>query len=72
MCPTTGYEGVARSGAPTGKRREAVRVWLLGGFRVSVGSRTLEEVSMNIQECSSVNIEKCRSKDDLSAPQSLA
>jgi predicted ATPase/DNA-binding SARP family transcriptional activator/DNA-binding CsgD family transcriptional regulator len=28
---------------PTGERPEAVRVWLLGGFRVSVGSRALEE-----------------------------
>ena len=32
-----------RSGAPTGERPEAVRIWLLGGFRVTVGSRTVEE-----------------------------
>jgi predicted ATPase/DNA-binding SARP family transcriptional activator/DNA-binding CsgD family transcriptional regulator len=28
--------------APTGEKPKAVRVWLLGGFRVSVGSRTIE------------------------------
>jgi hypothetical protein len=28
--------------SPRGKR-EAVRIWLLGGFRVSVGSRTVED-----------------------------
>jgi DNA-binding SARP family transcriptional activator len=33
MCPPGDYEGVEQS--------EAVRVWLLGGFRVSVGSRTM-------------------------------
>ena len=34
MCPPAGNDGVARSGV--------VRVWLLGGFRVSVGPRTIE------------------------------
>jgi DNA-binding SARP family transcriptional activator len=29
--------------APTGKTPETVRVWLLGSFRVSVGSRTIEQ-----------------------------
>ena len=28
--------------SPTGKRPETVRIWLLGGFRVSVGSRTIK------------------------------
>jgi hypothetical protein len=27
----------------TGEKRKAVRVWLLGGFRVSVGSRTITQ-----------------------------
>ena len=35
MCPPGDFESVARP--------EAVRVWLLGGFRVSVGSRTVDE-----------------------------
>ena len=38
-----GLQHVTRSMTPTGQRPEAVRVWLLGGFRVSVGSRTIEE-----------------------------
>ena len=29
--------------ATTGERPKAVRVWLLGGFRVSVGSRIIED-----------------------------
>ena len=38
----SGLEGVTRSETPH-ESREAVRVWLLGGFRVSVGSRTIEQ-----------------------------
>jgi hypothetical protein len=29
----SGSEGVTGTGSPTGERPEAVRVWLLGGFR---------------------------------------
>jgi DNA-binding SARP family transcriptional activator len=35
MCPPADSRGVTRA--------EPVRIWLLGGFRVSVGSRTVEE-----------------------------
>jgi DNA-binding SARP family transcriptional activator len=35
MCPPAGNDGVARS--------EGVRVWLLGGLRISVGPRTIEQ-----------------------------
>ena len=41
MGSPAGFEGVARAEAQ-GKRPETVRVWLLGGFRVCVGSRTIE------------------------------
>ncbi len=41
MSPPTGFQGVRRPGAQS-ERPEAVRVWLLGGFRVSVGARTIE------------------------------
>jgi hypothetical protein len=34
---------VRSSEAPSGEKRKAVRVWLLGGFRVSVGSRTITQ-----------------------------
>src|SRR5215213_87852 len=36
---SSGFERVSRPEVPTGETREAVRVWLLGGFRVGVGSR---------------------------------
>jgi predicted ATPase/DNA-binding SARP family transcriptional activator/DNA-binding CsgD family transcriptional regulator len=42
MCPPAGFQGMARSESPTGENPEALRIWLLGGFRVSVGSRTIE------------------------------
>ena len=41
MCPRADFEGAARPEAPTAGRPETVRVWLLGGFRVSVGSRSV-------------------------------
>jgi predicted ATPase/DNA-binding SARP family transcriptional activator/DNA-binding CsgD family transcriptional regulator len=43
MCPPANSEVVTRPEGSTGKKPEAVRVWLLGGFRVSVGSSTIEE-----------------------------
>jgi hypothetical protein len=44
MCPPADHKGgVARSRTPRGVRPEALRVWLLGGFRVAVGSRVIEE-----------------------------
>src|SRR5215218_2264833 len=42
MCPRAKSEGVARSQPPASGRPQAVRVWLLDGFRVSVGSRTID------------------------------
>ncbi len=41
MGPPAGIEGVARAEMRR-ERPEAVRVWLLGGFRISVGPRTIE------------------------------
>ena len=35
---------------PTSQRPEAVRVWLLGGFRVSVGSRTIEDSQWRLRK----------------------
>jgi DNA-binding SARP family transcriptional activator len=46
MRPSSGSEGVARS--------EAVRVWLLGGFRVSVGSRTIEDNVWRLRKASAL------------------
>ena len=41
MCPRADFEGVATSGASVAERPEAVRIRLLGGFRVSIGSRSV-------------------------------
>jgi predicted ATPase/DNA-binding SARP family transcriptional activator/DNA-binding CsgD family transcriptional regulator len=43
MSSPAGHEGVREFEAPTSKRHEALRIWLLGGFRVSIGSRLIEE-----------------------------
>src|SRR5215216_6713529 len=46
MCPPAGAEYEA----PRGKRPEPVRVWLLGGFRVAVGSRIIEESQWRLRK----------------------
>ncbi len=56
MCPPLGFEGggVARSETPRGERPKALRVWLLGGFRVSVGSRTIKEGTWRLRKAASL------------------
>lgn len=39
---------------PTGGKRKAVRVWLLGGFRVSVGSRTITQDSWRLRKAATL------------------
>src|SRR5215217_7351107 len=46
MCPPAGNDGVARSGV--------VRVWLLGGFRVSVGPRTIEHDQWRLRKATAL------------------
>src|SRR5919112_5204284 len=41
-CSPADFEGMTRFEAPTGKRPEVVRIWLLAGFRLSVGPHTIE------------------------------
>jgi DNA-binding SARP family transcriptional activator len=50
----SGSEGATRSGSPTGERPEAARVRLLGGFRVSVGSRTIEDGHWRLKKAASL------------------
>ncbi len=50
MCPPASPEGMTQPEVPTSKRPEAVRVWLLGGFRVSVGSRTIEDSQWRLRK----------------------
>src|SRR5829696_737905 len=40
--------------APTSKRPEAVRVWMLGGFRISVGPRTIEEGAWHLRKAAAL------------------
>jgi predicted ATPase/DNA-binding SARP family transcriptional activator len=54
MSPPVSYEGVSRAVASTGKSPEAVRVWLLGGFRVSVGSRTIKEGAWRLRKAAAL------------------
>jgi predicted ATPase/DNA-binding SARP family transcriptional activator/DNA-binding CsgD family transcriptional regulator len=41
---------VTGSGAPTGKYSRPMRVWLLGGFRITVGSRIIEERAWRLKK----------------------
>jgi DNA-binding SARP family transcriptional activator len=54
MCPPAAYERVARSGTSTDERPEPVRIWLLDGFRVSVGSRTIEHYEWRLRKATSL------------------
>jgi predicted ATPase/DNA-binding SARP family transcriptional activator len=54
MCPPDRSEGVTRSETSAEKRPEAVRVWLLRGFRVSVGSRTIEEGAWRLRKAAAL------------------
>ena len=54
MCPPASFESAARSGAPTGDGPEAVRVWLLDGFRVAVGSKTIETSAWRLRKTASL------------------
>ena len=50
MCPPADFEGAARSVMPTGESTEPVRIWLLGGLRVSVGSRVIEDTQWRLRK----------------------
>jgi len=54
MCPPTNFEGVRRSHPPTSERPEAVRIWLLSGFRVSVGSRTIQDDAWRLRKAAAL------------------
>jgi predicted ATPase/DNA-binding SARP family transcriptional activator/DNA-binding CsgD family transcriptional regulator len=54
MCPPARSEGVTRSEASRGERPEALRVWLLGGFRVSVGSRTITQDAWRLKKAAAL------------------
>jgi DNA-binding CsgD family transcriptional regulator len=40
--------------SPIGEKPEAMRVWLLGGFRVSVGARIIEDATWRLKKTASL------------------
>src|SRR5919202_569953 len=50
----SGSEGVTGSEVHAGRRPEEVRVWLLGGFRVSVGSTTIGESQWRLRKAAAL------------------
>jgi DNA-binding SARP family transcriptional activator len=54
MFPPSFESGVAQSGMWLGERPEAVRIWLLGVFKVSVGSRTIEGDEWRLKKAASL------------------
>src|SRR5829696_3072033 len=51
---SSGSERVGSSEVPIGESRKAVRVWLLGGFRVSVGSRTITQDAWRLRKAAAL------------------
>src|SRR5215212_6475679 len=52
-----GHSGPKRARSPetpTGKKPEAVRVWLLGGFRVSVGPRAITQDAWRLRKAAAL------------------
>lgn len=54
MCPRAGLASAARFGAPGGDGPEMVRIWLLGGFRVAVGPRTVGAGAWRLRKTASL------------------
>ena len=51
---SSGREPVRRSEVAIGEKRETVRVWLLGGFRVSVGSGTIPQDAWRLRKAATL------------------
>src|SRR3712207_4939306 len=54
MRPSASSKRLALSERDPGREPRAVRVWLLGGFRVSVGSRTIEQDRWRLRKAASL------------------
>ena len=54
MSLAAGSEGTTLPQAPTGKAPETVRVWLLSGFRVSVGPRRIEQSEWRLKKAAAL------------------
>src|SRR5918998_607051 len=51
---SSGSERVGNFETPTTEKRKVVRVWLLGGFRVSVGSRTMTQDAWRLRKAAAL------------------
>src|SRR5688500_17670783 len=51
---SSGSKRVRKLGTPTGGKREVVRVWLLGGFQVSVGSRIISQDAWRLRKAAAL------------------
>ena len=54
MCPPADFEGVARSVRPVDGGSEVLRIKLLGGFQISIGTRTIEEGAWRLRKAASL------------------
>jgi predicted ATPase/DNA-binding SARP family transcriptional activator/DNA-binding CsgD family transcriptional regulator len=54
MRPAADFNGVAPPGASAQERPEPVRIWLLGGFRVSVGPRRIERRAWRLRKAAAL------------------
>ena len=54
MGSPAGFEGARQSHAPRGNRPEAMRIWLLGSLRVSVGSRSIEPDAWRLKKAAAL------------------
>src|SRR5215204_1456708 len=51
---SSGAKRVGSPEAPIGEKPKAVRVWLLGGFRVDVGSRTITQDAWRLRKAAAL------------------
>ena len=51
---SSGSKRVRKLGTPTGGKRKVVRVWLLGDFRVSVGSRIISQDAWRLRKAAAL------------------
>jgi DNA-binding SARP family transcriptional activator len=51
---SSGSEGLRRSEVARGEKRKTIRVWLLGGFRISVGSRPITQDAWRLRKAATL------------------
>ena len=51
---SSGSEGVRRFEVARGEKRKTIRVWMLGAFRISVGSRTITQEGWRLRKAATL------------------